>query len=123
MSFDAMTNDQITHDTITITYYLIKLRINLQNIILIQSDGCDLDWNSVNGSVVIAGVGGNTILKIVNSCPIKLRSKLTWILNPFTSVEKFDIEISKALPVFNSKKVEVIESGRIRWIYKFSPQS
>lgn len=100
-----------------------RLRLNPENIVLIQADGCDLDWSAVTGSVVIAGVGANTVLKIVASCPEVFRKNLVWILNPFTSIEKFQMEIKSLLDASKLQVFEIVENGRIRFIFKWSPLS
>lgn len=99
-----------------------RLRLNPENIKLIQSDGCNLDWPAVKGAVVIAGVGANTVLKIVSSCPQIYRMNLTWVMNPFTSIDKFECDIKSLLLETQLSKTEVIESGRQRIIYKWSPK-
>ncbi len=90
---------------------------------LIHSDGCDLDWKQVSGSVVIAGVGGNTVIKVVASCPKEKREELTWIMNPFTSVDKFLKEIPNLFPHSELVSTKVIEKKRERTIYKWQKQS
>lgn len=87
---------------------------------LIQSDGCLLDWKTVSGTVVIAGVGGNTVLKVVESCPEIYRKRITWVLNPFTSVDKFSKEIVRFLPETPAETFEAKESGRIRLIFRYA---
>lgn len=97
----------------------IRQTVNMSSIVLIHSDGCLLDWATVKGTVVIAGVGGNTILKVIGSCPPDIRSRLVWLLNPFTSEEKF---LQNALFLFDAKpiqKQDSIEKGRVRSIYKW----
>ncbi len=96
-----------------------RLRLNPENIVLIEADGCTLEWPLVNGTVVIAGVGANTILKIVEACPESYRSKLTWIMNPFSSIDKFQQEIEKLLSS-EIQKYEVEENKRTRYIYKWT---
>lgn len=93
--------------------------IDSNRVVLLQSDGCHLNWGAVSGTVVIAGVGGNTILKVVRSCPEFYRQKLTWVLNPFTSVDKFSEEIARILFGL-PKKFEVIEKGRTRYIFLYA---
>lgn len=89
------------------------------SIVLIHSDGCDLNWEKVQGTVVIAGVGGNTVLKILESCPTEKRYQLVWVMNPFTSIDKF-IENSKSLlDGAEFEKTEVSENGRIRTVFKW----
>ncbi len=95
-----------------------RLRINPENIVLMNLDGCELDWSKVKGSVVIAGVGAHTVLKIVTSCPPTERHRLIWVLNPFNSLEKFQKEIVQLLPNADMKVVEVLDSSRIRYIFK-----
>jgi tRNA A22 N-methylase len=90
------------------------------NVNLINSDGCDIDWSQVRGSVVIAGVGGHTVLKVVASCPIEIRKKIVWILNPFTSVDLFIKEIAELLPGSTIQKHEMKEAGRDRAIFKWN---
>ena len=97
-----------------------RLRLDPENIVLIEADGCDLDWSEVAGSVVIAGVGANTVLKIVGSCPEKHRKKLTWILNPFSSIDKFQKEIVNLLSSEDLQIHEVQENSRKRYIYKWT---
>lgn len=97
-----------------------KIRvIDPSRIEVIQSDGCLLDWNAVSGTVVIAGVGGNTVLKVVESCPEEYRRRLTWVLNPFTSVDKFLKEIVQFLPEAAMERYETKENGRIRQIFRY----
>jgi len=86
---------------------------------VIQSDGCLLNWKDVSGTVVIAGVGGNTVLKVVESCPEKYRKRLTWVLNPFTSVDKFLKEIVQFLPETSMERYEAKENGRVRHIFRY----
>lgn len=100
-----------------------RLRLNPENIVLIHADGCDLEWENVRGSVVIAGVGANTILKIVSSCPELYRERLTWIMNPFTSVNKFQQEIAELLCQAELNKFEIVENMRTRYIYKWSQKN
>lgn len=95
--------------------------VDLKTITLIESDGCMLDWKMVKGTVVIAGVGGNTVLKVVESCPEKYRARITWVLNPFTSVEKFLKEIVQFLPERTIETIEAKENGRIRFIFRILP--
>ncbi|OYZ20102.1 MAG: hypothetical protein B7Y39_11295 [Bdellovibrio sp. 28-41-41] len=75
---------------------------------VIQSDGCLLNWEDVSGTVVIAG-----------SCPEKYRKRLTWVLNPFTSVDKFLKEIVQFLPETVMERYETKENGRVRQIFKY----
>lgn len=85
---------------------------------LIYKDGCDIDWEKASGSIVIAGVGSHTLLKIVQSCPEVKRTKLTWVLNPFNHPEKTKIAISN---IFTKNKIEehvTIEDGRDRFVFK-----
>jgi tRNA A22 N-methylase len=95
--------------------------MDLKTITLVESDGCDLDWKMVRGAVVIAGVGGNTVLKVVQSCPESYRNRITWVLNPFTSVDKFLKEIVQFLPGRNVETFEIKENGRIRFIFRILP--
>lgn len=93
--------------------------IDLGCIVLIEADGCDLDWKMVNGTVVIAGVGGNTVLKVIKSCPERHRRRINWVLNPFTSVEKFLQEIVQFLPDSQRETYEAKENGRTRFIFRY----
>ncbi|MBL7544145.1 MAG: tRNA (adenine(22)-N(1))-methyltransferase TrmK [Bdellovibrionaceae bacterium] len=94
--------------------------LDFQTIKLVCADGCDLNWPDVSGSVVIAGVGGNTVINIVTSCPIKFRKKITWILNPFTSVDKFVKEIEHLFPNVDFERISIQEKSRECFIFKFS---
>lgn len=97
-----------------------KMRlIDPSRIVLTESDGCLLNWKDVTGSVIIAGVGANTVLKVVESCPEKYRKRLTWVLNPFTSVDKFLKEIARFLPETPMERHEAIENGRLRLIFRY----
>tara|TARA_B110001454_G_scaffold219201_1_gene251897 strand:- start:42661 stop:43137 length:477 start_codon:yes stop_codon:yes gene_type:complete len=87
---------------------------------LVLSDGCLLNWEEVKGTVVIAGVGGNTVLKVLASCPDNIRDRLTWVLNPFTSVDKFTKEIGRFLPETRMECFEAKEKGRVRRIFRYS---
>lgn len=89
------------------------------SVVLIHCDGCHLDWDKVQGSVVIAGVGGNTVIKIIQSCPVKKRRQLVWLLNPFTSVERFVTASSQLFDEVPLQKFETIENGRTRSVYKW----
>jgi len=95
--------------------------VDLKSITLIESDGCNIDWKLVKGTVVIAGVGGNTVLKVVQSCPEAYRACITWVLNPFTSVEKFLKEIVQLMPNRNIEMFEAKEKGRLRLIFRILP--
>lgn len=96
--------------------------IDSSKTILVHADGCDLEWAKVSGSVVIAGVGGHTVLKVVRSCPEPYRQRLTWIMNPFTSVDIFLNQITSLLPAPSPQGTDVLENGRHRIIYKWAPK-
>jgi tRNA A22 N-methylase len=51
---------------------------NRAHILLI--DGQKLDWSKVSGTVVISGVGSNTIVKILNSIPKRFRGGFKVVL-------------------------------------------
>lgn len=70
---------------------------------LIYSDGTKLNWDQVSGSVIIAGVGSHTLISIIKSCPLEIRNKLVWVLNPFNHLENTKKELGNLFP---SKKVE-----------------
>lgn len=93
--------------------------VDRDRIVLVQTDGCLLDWSNVHGTVVIAGVGGNTVIKVVQSCPEPYRRKLTWVLNPFTSVDRFLIEMVQYLPDVAPQRFEAKENGRTRYIFRY----
>ncbi|NUM58926.1 MAG: tRNA (adenine(22)-N(1))-methyltransferase TrmK [Bdellovibrionaceae bacterium] len=86
-------------------------------------DGSLLNWEKVTGSVIIAGVGSHTCLKIIKSCPESKRADLTWILNPFNYLDLFRTEIKKLFSeTVSLEEHTVIESSRERVIFKLSHQ-
>ncbi len=95
---------------------LISEKIEIQCI-----DGTLLDWEKINGSVIIAGVGSHTCLKIIKSCPEYKRTELTWILNPFNYLDLFRTEIKKLFSeTVSLEEHNVQENSRERVIFKLS---
>jgi tRNA (adenine22-N1)-methyltransferase len=51
------------------------------------SRGQDLPWNCIRGNIVIAGMGGSTMIEIISAIPKDVRSFLRLILSPEKGVD------------------------------------
>lgn len=90
---------------------------------IIHSDGCHIDWNQVQGTVSIAGVGTHTVLKIVESAPPEIRHRLTWVLAPQNYPGRFFDGLESLFPPeFARDQVQIQEGPRRRLVVRVRAQ-